>query len=434
VGFYDLVATIEATHPLMHAARAGLESLEAKLQQARWAYFPTFELTAGAGATPEVTGDALHSETNTGTWGYLFTAKATMVQPLYTFGKLRSLRRAGKQGVHIGNASVDLARWELRYRLAQAWFGSLMAKAMSEILEDGKDWLVKSEARMERLRDEDSDDYDQNEHLRLKSRSADFYALEAQNRLLEIQSTHGLRLLSGETDSSKSVPLAQHNLEILNVAMETPEHFVALAMQKDPLLRIKRATARAKSHLHDHQKSQKLPDLLLVGEANAATSNVIESQDSAFASNDAHQLGVRGLVVLRWNLNVPQLIFQGKEAGALATMSAMETETSAQLTELNVRRLWQELENARMLVGVYEESKKAAQGWLTANWDLYEDDFADFNDVMDALVQFYGKKIAYLKTIHDHNVLVYALSQAVGQDITGWSGELAAKRAGFPRP
>ena len=36
---------------------------------------------------------------------------------------------------------------------------------------------------------------------------------------------------------------------------------------------------------------------------------------------------------------------------------------------------------------------------------------------MDALVQFYGKKLGYLKSVHEHNVLVFNLSRAVGIDI-----------------
>ena len=417
-GFYDLVGMIEQNHPLMHSARAGLESLQAKLNQAEWAYFPSFELTAGIAPTPEVTGDALSSETDSGNWGYAVGAKLTMVQPLYTFGKIRSLRRAGEQGVLIGNASVDLARFELRYRLAQAWFGFLLANEMSGMLEDGEKWLVKAAERMERLRDEDSDDYDQNEHLRLKSRKAEFFALKAQNNLLESQARHGLRLLTGEMDPDKEVSIAMGNLEVVGFDLATSEYFVSLAMKNDPWMRIMRAKARVQSHLHENRRAQYLPDLVLLAEANAATSDVIESQSSAFANNTAHQLNVTGLVALRWTLNVPQQIFQENEAAALATMAAMETRTSAQQTELNVRRLWQELDNVRVLIEAYGKSKTAAEGWLNSNWDLYEDGFGDFNDVMDSLQQFYTKRVAYLRSIHDHNVLVYDLSRAVGQDIT----------------
>lgn len=418
-GFYDAVAVIEASHPMMYAARAGLQGLEAKLKQAQWAYFPSFELTVGIAPTPEITGDALKSTTHWDKWGYAAGARLTMVQPVYTFGKIRSLQRAGEQGIEIGDAGIDLVRLELRYRLAQAWFGVLLARENRKMIDDGREWLYKAADRMESLRDEDSDDYDQSEYLRLRSREAEFYALEAENRLLETRAVHGLRLLTGETDPTKGVPLDEE-LEALEVTLTTPAQLVALAMENDPLMRINRANEQVKSYMHDHKRAQLLPDLVVLAEANAATSDVIEDQDSSFAHNAAHRLDARAIVALRWQLDVPQRIFQEREAKAFANMAAGETETSLQLAELNVRGLWQEMENVRVLIDAYKKSKTAAQGWLTTNWDLYQDGFADFNEVMDSLEQTVGKRAAYLKSVHDHNILVYALSRAVGQDISKW--------------
>ena len=66
--------------------------------------------------------------------------------------------------------------------------------------------------------------------------------------------------------------------------------------------------------------------------------------------------------------------------------------------------------------------RKSAQGWLTATWDLYDTGFGGFRDVMDALLQFYGKKVSYLKLVHEHNLLIYKLSQAIGHDVVTLSG------------
>jgi len=428
--FYQMVRTIEASHPLMRAARAGLESLRAKLHQADWAYFPSFTLNAAATPVATVTGNALQSHTDESKWGYLFTAQVQMVQPIYTFGKILALRRAARQGVRVGRAAIDTARWELRYRLAQAWYGTLLADEMRGILDDGNKWLDKASKRMERLRDEDSDDYDQNEHLRLQSRIADFFAIEADNALLENQTQHGLRLLVGKTDPKTKVAIGERYLEVLDIPIKPAEHYVALARKHDPGMRIRRARAKAQDYLHDNRIAQALPDLVIVGSANMATSDVIERQPSAFAVNGAHALGVGAVVALRWQLDVPQRYLRAKEAGHVAEASALDVETNWQMTELRVRALWQRLKNQRKLVAIFGASRKAAQGWLMANWDLYEDGFGDFNDVMDSLVQFYGKKVAHLKIIHDHNILVYELSRAIGHDLVKEAmADKAAKKA-----
>jgi outer membrane protein TolC len=88
--------------------------------------------------------------------------------------------------------------------------------------------------------------------------------------------------------------------------------------------------------------------------------------------------------------------------------------------EVNVTRLAQDLINQRALLDVYRGSRRAAQGWLTAVWDTYEAGFSHFRDVMDALVQFYEKRIGYLQVVYQHNLAAFRLSQALGVDVTRW--------------
>ena len=105
------------------------------------------------------------------------------------------------------------------------------------------------------------------------------------------------------------------------------------------------------------------------------------------------------------------------EARATARRAEAEHAVQEDLMEVSVRRLVQDLMNQRALLDVYRGSRKAAQGWLTATWDTYESGFGTFRDVMDALVQFYEKRLGYLQVVHAHNLAIFRLSQAVGVDI-----------------
>jgi outer membrane protein TolC len=410
---------VERHHPLMDAARAGLAQLEAKLSQADWAYFPSFRLEAAATITPKVTGDALASESDWGTIGVYARSKLEMVQPLWTFGKLSSLQRAAEAGVDVGRAAVEVARWELRVRAAEAWMGRLLGKQLDGILADGKTWLDKAEARMERLRAEDSDEYDQLEHLRLKTRSAEFYQLQADNLLLLTQATQGLRLLLGRPPGEEVAIAADAAFEPYEFPLLPVEQYVALASKADPLVELARKSARAQDALADAKAAEAWPDLFFAGQVTLAEATVMEEQDSVFAHDPYHARTVGGVVGLRWKLDVPQRVFQTDEARARARRSASEAEVQADLQEFKVRQLAQELVNKRELLRIFRESQKAAQGWLTATWDTYDAGFGSFRDVMDALVQFYEKKFGYLKLVFEHNLVTWRLSQAVGLDIRG---------------
>ncbi len=412
-----LVTEIERTSPLMRAARAGLDDFQAKMAQARWAILPTFRLEAGAAPMPELRGNALESEVNFDRWGYVWRVNVTMVQPLWTFGKISSLREAARHGVAVGRAQVDVARWELRVRAAQAYYGALLARELDAILVEGNKWISRAEERMERQRAEDSDDYDQLEHLRLKTRVAEFYQLETDNRLLATMSGQGLRLLLSRP-SDAPVALAADSLQPIAVTLLSADRYWAVAKGNDPKQRMARAAAGARRALADNKRAELWPDLVLAGEARLADSNVAEDQPTSFANDPYHARSVGGIVGLRWNLDIHQRLLRADEASAQADKAAQEAVVARDLQELKVRELHQRLENKRALIEVYAQAQRSAQGWLTANWDLYDAGFGSFRDVMDALVQFYSKKVAWLQNVHEHNVLVWELSQAVGADIT----------------
>jgi outer membrane protein TolC len=411
-----LMAEVEQAHPLMDAARAGLDQLRAKLGQAEWAMFPGFALEAGATLTPEVTGDALASTSSWDHFGVAARVKVDMVQPLWTFGKIGALQEAARAGVDVGRAAVEVARWELRVRSAEAFMGRLLAGELDGILADGQGWIEKAERRMDKLRAEDSDEYDQLEHLRLKTRVAEFWQLTYDNRTLMSQSSHGLRLLLRRPLGAE-VKLAEKDLEPYQVSLLTPDEYVARARESDPLVRVARRGAKAQRALADAKEADLWPDVVVVGQARYAVATAVEDQQSLYADDPYNDHSLGAGLGLRWKLDVPQRLFAADEARAKARRAEAEAEVQQDLQEFKIRQLALDLAHKHELLAIFAEAQKASQGWLTAAWDTYDAGFGSFRDVMDALVQFYQKKFGYLKLVFDFNVACWKLSQAVGFDI-----------------
>ncbi|MCA9513700.1 MAG: TolC family protein [Myxococcales bacterium] len=411
-----VVAEVLKTHPLMKAAKADLATFEAKLSQADWAWFPAFKLEAGATITPQVTGTPLQSDTDWGTIGYFASAKLEMVQPVWTFGKIEALKRAAAAGLDVSRAQMAAARWELVYRIGQAYMGKLLARELRGIMDVGRTWIDKAEERMERLREQDSMEYDQLEHLRLKTRLAEFYMLDAESKLLETRSAEGLRVLLSLPPGAE-VTLSEQALVPTRFEMLTADEYVRLAMANEPTLQVGKAGIVAQRALADSKEAEIWPDLVIVGSVAVADAPEIENQQSRFANDPYNTSSAGALLGLRWNLDVPQRVFRADEARAKALKTEYDVEVQKDLVEVKVRQLAQDLANKRELIDVLATAQKAAQGWLTATWDTYDAGFGNFRDYMDALVQFYTRKVGYLQMVYDHNVLVMELSRAVGVDI-----------------
>ncbi len=416
LSWQEFIAEVEANSPLMRAARAGLDVFEAKLRQADWAYFPAIKLDAGVVPFPELTEDSEgNTELNWSKWGIFYQVKLSLVQPLWTFGKIAALQEAAALGREVGRARVDVARWELRYRAAEAWNGRILAGELDAIISDGESWLNKAEARLDRLKVEDSPDYDQSEHLRLRTRVADFHVMSAQNAELMTVSAAGMRLLVDRKDGPAPVPDVKE-LRPVEVRLAPIDRYLALMRDNAPDLRVARAGRDARRALAEQKDAELWPDLVFIGEIRYEDNTL--GEELTVATDILADLPVTGLVGLRWNLDIPRRAARADEAWAAARRAKHQAEAAALMAELKVRRVYQQLENKQKLVEVFRRSQKSAQGWLTANWDLYDAGFGNFRDVMDALVQFYSKKAGYLQQVHEHNLLVFKLSQLCGVDIT----------------
>jgi outer membrane protein, multidrug efflux system len=416
VGWSDLVERVERTSPFMNAARSGLDAMESQLERAQWARFPAFRLEAGGTPTPEIQTDRFDIDVDWSRWGYFYRVGITMVQPVFTFGRIRALRTAARNGVDVGKARVDLARWELRVRMAQAYYGAQLAKELGDILRDGRSWLEKAEGRMDRLRAADADSYDQMEHLRLKTRSAEFFQLEADQRQLEVTSLTGLRLLMSRGPNSPVAPAAV-GLKPLELGELAAERLVAAMVEHQPKFRMAQAAGRAKSALADSKAAELWPQMVFLADGSVNDSNVL-STEGTLVEGETIGFSIAVLLGMRWNLDVPQRLAVRDQARAEANAAVSQAQVARDMAELEVRRIHQALVDKRMLIDIYARSKKAAKGWLTAAWDTHDAGFGSFRNVMDALLQFYGKRLAHLKAVHEYNIMVHELSRAVGVDVT----------------
>lgn len=415
IGYEELVREVEKTSPLMAAARAGLEVFEAKLHEAKAGWHPVFTIEAGGIVAPQLSGEGLDVEVDFDRYGYLYRTRVTLVQPLFTFGKLSALKEAARRGLDVGAAMIEAARWELRYRAAEAYYGALLARELRLLLDEGKRWLDRAEARMAKLKAEDSDDYDQLEHLRLKTRTAEFFELEAQNRLLETSAHEGLRVLLDRPEGTAVRP-RESALELVPVEILPVERYLALARETEPKLRMARAEARARHALADARANERWPDVFLLGDARLTDSDLV-GEDAVVLGNEALGLTGGALLGFRWKLDFGLRNAKTEEARAEAVAASRKADVQDAQVEMKVRELHRKLADKREIIDVYETSRKAAQGWMTATWDLYDTGFGSFRDVMDALVQFYGKKLGYLRAVHEFDVLVAEMSRAVGRDV-----------------
>lgn len=408
---------------LVVAARHNLGMFEAKLFEARWAWFPQGKIEASIGPTPAKRGNPIYGETDFDEWGPLWKVRAEAAAPIYTFGKLAGLKRAAEAGVDVAQDLVALARAEASYRVRQAYYGWLLAKDLIEIVEEGRSYLDKAERRLKKMEMEDDPEYDQVDLLRLRVYRADVEQMALEARRLEELSRFGMRLILGREedgepfDPTAQISLARVDLEPVDVELGELGTHLARAEEHEPMTRAGRAGVRARTALADVAEAGLYPDFYVGGYISYSGSPVADPQDSPFAYDPWNSWFGGAAVGVRYTIDIPQKVARWRQALAEAAYTEQIARIAASRAALDVEKAYREAVDMKHLLSVFRRAQRAARSWLMAKSDLYDAGFGELKEVTDALVEFYKRKLGYLQGIYEFNMAVARLSQTTGADL-----------------
>jgi outer membrane protein TolC len=438
----------------MRAAAFGLEAYEEQYRQAWWAWFPTFDFDFRTTAIPpqpvgqtndlgvflEGSGGTRASQIDaTGTifdlvvpqgpnlteWNVWVKMDVSAVMPIYTFGKLASLRRMAQAGVDIARTAGEMAEGELRFQVARAWWGLSLAKQLDVLIADGESQLKKARDRLIRLDEEDSDEYDQDDMFRLRIYEAQVKKLVLQNGQLNQMATSGLRVaLDFEADENLNLP-EQMPLVATTFDVGQLDCYIELAGRHRPELAIKRSTVEVRAGNVDKRFAEFFPDIFLAASFTFAhtTENgraAGESQNSIFSGAVFDALGGGVALGLKLNLDYIQKDSRYRQAQAELNRARAELDVERSKLRLELEQIWRDTRDQAELESVVRRAMKAAKSLLTSKAQLYEDGLEPlpFKDVLDASVTHVQQKSEWLKTVYALNVSVAQLSRVVGTDVT----------------
>jgi outer membrane protein TolC len=157
---------------MMAAARQGLTIYQEKLAEAKSGYKPKMEANVFTSALPEeiagTPGTNPLTDFNYLALSPLVVTSVSLAQPLWTFGKLSTLKDMAHQGIEVSRATVRVAEDELRYQMARAWWGLVLVHDLREMIEEGQKLMAEQQEKLEKQKDEGDEDYNPSDLLKLK--------------------------------------------------------------------------------------------------------------------------------------------------------------------------------------------------------------------------------------------------------------------------
>jgi outer membrane protein TolC len=422
----QLVERARRSDARVEEAEAELRRLQALQRQAHWAWFPKFETVVGfGGPTPEArnnglggpptTEASLEGDWNFGELGVTVRAEVNAVLPLYTFGKLSALEKAGDQGPIIGAALRERARDEAGFQAAQAFYGYQLARSGMAQLEDTAKRLEDAAQRINELLAEESQQVSKMDTYKVNVFRQLVAARRGEAQQGQRLALEALRLLSGARPG-EPLEIAAVDLPLDEEEFTPPklEQALTLAEQHRPELGAIRAGITAREQEVLIRERAYYPDLGLVGFARFAYTSNATPQRTPFAYDPYNEANAGLGLAMRGTFDIPMKNAQADQARAELDKLKAQQRLLQSGIRLEVTKVHGELLAALERARAFTEAEKNARRWATAAYAAFDLGTGDTRELVDAFTALAQTSAEKAKGWHDVRVGIAALDRVTG--------------------
>jgi len=436
----ELVAKVRAASPAVGAARAGVDTARSQIWQAKLSSAPfgdfymrlqgTPTVRNGVYATGELDPNGRFTTTyidwlNPGTGGVgaslprgvFFNVQMSIIQPIFTFGKIVSATNAAKAGITVAEAQAATTAADVELEATRAYWLIKCERAARDVMDDivAKlgEWVGHFQADME---GKNEGQYSEADLARLKA------ALESA-RLVRFEND---RQVAGALATIRALtldPAADVDAEAVEVDEDGGR---TLAWYEDatrthrPELKQIEGGLQATRYLRKWRMADMFPSFALVL---GAEYNYTSNQDNSLVlgvqggGTYKYPLPRLGPVQMRWDLDLA--VRYGRLQQAVAAERATQETARWALggIRVEVRKAWADHEEARLRAERLSHAERVSRGWygmVMGNMAAGITTSSDARELVDALRTYFDFRLRHLLAIMDANLTLAQLHRATG--------------------
>lgn len=442
-------------NPLVQAADAQIEQLEATLLRARFSWVPVIKTTTALAPGVRTRCDdlSLDARNADGVYepidfqfcrpaddididtvrgyfdqirqaGISLRFNADFVVPLYTFGKIKNGKAMAQAGVALARLAKERARQETVLRVYQAHTALLLARESIAILDEA--WTIVQEAKAQIMKDlgegEDADpdatnpDRDPADLPRVELGELTLTEKVLEARKIEAVALATLWTIAGEA-APRGFDVAETDLvaDALDGGLQELPFYRDLGIQQRPEAKMAAGLVELRKAGEKFARSQFLPDFGLAVSIQLAYSNAADRDMRALYYFDRfNYTRVLAAFALSWNLDFHNGYFGLKKARAERREAEHQREAARLLLGLEVEKAYRDVQQAEQSVKLTAQASKKAKQLVVDQQVKQTVGGGNFTELERALVRWAEWRFKHFEAIHAHNVALAGLSRAVG--------------------
>lgn len=408
-------------NPQIAAARARRAQSEGEQVQADAARFPQVSLELGVGPSLRATlvpGTAVEStrgryELAAKDLSVVVGGRLSVVQPLYTFGKIDAFRSAAAHGIRAREAQTRMTQADIALEVARLYEASLFARDSRRFFEELENYVVRTVLATEERLSAGTPDVTEQDVLRLQTALAAVRLALNYARTGQEQARAGLVAYLGLAPGAELEP-REDELKALDTVHAQARLLVSRALRDRPELGALREGALAYDSLATAEHAGVLPDVFLMAFVDGAYTPGRDWVDTRYVIDPLNHLDPGILLGMRWQMQ-----------GAMSRgRSAQRTAQARELRDLQswaasglpaqVEKAYADMARARLDIVEAHTAVGRAKRWMVQANSDYLVGLATSQPLVDAVRAYTELRAAELDAIYRHNVAVAELAYATG--------------------
>ena len=414
----ECVARALARAPELGEAQADIELVSAKLDEAEGYRFPQLDFLGLTGPVPRARGNQVSSpDTISGTsaFGWFERGDLTLVQPIYTFGKLAHSMSAARHGIEVEKSRREQKRNEIAVKVKEYYYGVLLAREAKELLNEVRGDLGRAHDKAKKLLEQNSSNVEEADIYKLDAFSGEVAKLQAEAVKGE---TLALSALKARLGVPPEDPLELSDARLLRVGEPVGDlnAYLERAKAGRPEFRQVSEGLKAREELVAAARAARYPDFFLGGNLSAANASRRDRVDNPWVPDEFNHVWGGVAFGLKWKLDFGVTSAKVSQEQAQYDRLVSTKSYAEENIPLQIRKFYDEgIEAASSMEatrGAYESSKKWAVTAL-ANFDF---GIGPAREIFDSLQQYAKMRGAYFQSIYNYNLALANLSCAVGDE------------------
>jgi outer membrane protein TolC len=411
----------ERNAPQLWAARARLANVHAQLQEARWTPFSYWSLSSTFGYLPPVGGTAFYNASpytllyqgfGQG-WEPAFSVSVRGTVPLYTFGKVESIKRAAEGRVRVNEWDLERTRQQLRMDVRRAFYGLMLARDMQYIANDVLGMLNKAIRDINTKLEKSDATVEEVDRLRLEYNRDEISARVAEAKKGEAFAIAGLRFLTG-VQTAFDIPDEPLKRPDTNIGPVVRYLTAARLFRAD--VNMARAGVQARKAFLEFRRAELFPNIGVGLAASYAIAPSADPQRTLWIGDPFNRFGASFGFGVEWGLDLLP-----KQARIMQAESDLE---EARATErLALGGIGVEVENAYASVieaktreENWDRAEHRSKRWISSTQDAIDLGTKDERFLIEPLRAFVVARSLHAQSLMDLHVSLGELARVTGWD------------------